>query len=140
MGGGISKGFGFGLTIGSKTTNSQLPVFLNHKTFRIGRSLGAAALNYNVKDSHSGASFKFIEGTEIHYVQTFAGHGVRNKLRSKTLAGLVSEYGGRPKNWMHVKGIGTLDFYGRPRKAEVHWFEEKSVGKVKFKVKVWLER
>lgn len=31
------------------------------------------------------------------------------------------------------KGIGYLDFHGGSYRAEVHWYEEKDVGKVKFK-------
>ena len=140
MGGGKSKGSGYGNTVGAGSIAKSLPLVLNHRPFSIGKSIGAAALNYSVKDPRSGVSFKFVEGTTIHNVQTFAGHGVRNKLKPQTLQGLVKEFGGRPKNWKHVKGIGTLNFYGRPRQAEVHWFEEKSVGKVKFRVKVWLEK
>ena len=136
MGGGISTHIDFGFTVGVRRIHSQLPLFQKQRSFKIGKSVGAAALNYSVKDPRTGVSFKFVGGTTIHDVQTFAGHGVRNKLKPQTLAGLKKEFGGRPKDWKHVKGIGTLNFYGRPREAEVHWFEEKTVGKVKFRVKV----
>lgn len=34
---------------------------------------------------------------------------------------------------------GVIDFDGEERKAEVHWFQEETVGKVKFKVKRWID-
>jgi hypothetical protein len=42
------------------------------------------------------------------------------------------------QKWQHAKGIGVIDCDGEEIKAEVHWFQEESVGKVKFKVKRWL--
>lgn len=53
--------------------------------------------------------------------------------------GLTNEFGGNPDDWQHAKGIGTIDYYGEHIKAEVHWFQEETVGKVKFKVKEWLD-
>lgn len=79
----------------------------------IGRSLGAKAKNYDIMDLQTGESFKFAEG-------------------------LTAEFGGDVDKWQHAKGIGLIDYYGENVKAEVHWFPEESVGKVKFKIKEWL--
>ena len=49
------------------------------------------------------------------------------------------ETGGNPDNWQHVKAIGYIDFYGEERMAEVHWFQEETVGKHKFKIKKWID-
>lgn len=49
---------------------------------------------------------------------------------------MVSEFGGFFDKWQHAKGIGNLDVHGEEIKAEVHWFQEETVGMVKFKVKM----
>lgn len=129
---GSGKGLDFGATAGS------LPDTVSEPDWYIGRTLSARALNYEVLDKN-GSSYRFIEGTKIEDTEVFAGKGVRKKLRPEVSRGLSEQHGGRPKDWKHVKGIGSLDFHGRPRKAEVHWFEESHAGKVKFKVKKWLD-
>lgn len=60
-------------------------------------------------------------------------------LKQEVVEGLVREYGGEPKKWQHAKGKGYIDYYGEIIKAEVHWFQEESVGRVKFKIKEWLD-
>lgn len=142
MGGGSGRGLNFGATFGS----SQLPLrhrILEPETtpepgFAIGRSLGAAALNYDVEDKRTGKSYKFLEGSSIHDVEVFAGKGVRNKLKPEVARGLSEQVGGRPRDWKHAKGVGTLVVGGKPVDAEVHWFEATGQPKVKFKVKRWL--
>lgn len=140
MGGGAGTGLSFGNTWGT----GQLPIFtvepetLLQEDWHIGRSLGARALNYDVKDPNTGRSFRFIEGSTIHDVEVFAGKGTRNKLSPKVAKGLSEQIGGRPKDWKHVKGVGSLDVNGRAVSAEVHWFEASGQPKVKFKVKRWL--
>ncbi len=140
MGGGSGKGLDFGASWGS----GRLPLYgmepetIPQPNLHIGRSLGARALNYDVKDPRSGRSYRFLEGSTISNVEVFAGKGVRNKLSPKVARGLSEQIGGRPHEWKHVKGIGTLDYNGHARIAEVHWFEAAGQPKVKFKVKEWL--
>lgn len=105
----------------------------------IGKSVGAKAQNYDIIDPSSGEYFNFMEGTKIQNVEVFAGHGVKKPLRQEVVEGLTKEFGGNPDKWQHAKGIGVLDYHGEELKAEVHWFQEETVGKVKFKVKRWLE-
>ena len=142
MGGGTGKGLDFGNTLGS----GRLPLdigesnTLQEEDWHIGRSLGAAAMNFDVKDPRTGRAYRFIEGTSITNVEVFAGKGARHKLSPKVSHGLSEQIGGKPRDWQHVKGIGTLDYHGRARRAEIHWFQAKGVGKVKFKVKEWLDR
>lgn len=131
MGTGSGNGLSFGGTRGSQ------PETLPGDDWFIGTSLSSAAKNYDIKDSN-GDIYHFIEGTRISNTETFAGKGVRKKLKPETLQGLTREHGGRPKDWKHVKGTGFLDFRGRSREAEVHWFEN-GTNKVKFKLKKWLE-
>lgn len=132
MGTGRGDGLDFGQTLGS------LPAKVEEPSFEIGRSIGARALNYDVKDPGSGRRYHFAEGTTISRVEVFAGRGTRNKLRPKVAEGLTRRYGGKIRSWQHVKGIGTIVKGDRFVTAEVHWFQEPSVGKCEFKVKRWL--
>jgi hypothetical protein len=106
---------------------------------QIGRSIGAKAQNYDVIDPSTGEFFHFVEGTRIHNSEVFAGMGVKKALKEEVVEGLNREFKINSTKWQHAKGIGTLDWHGEERNAEVHWFQEESVGKVKFKVKEWLE-
>ena len=36
---------------------------------------------------------------------------------------------------MKKKGVGYVDYSGESYKTELHWYEEPSVGKVKWKIK-----
>ena len=141
MGGGTGKGLDFGNTLGSGRLpiDAGEPDTLQEEDWHIGRSLGAAAMNFDIKDPRTGKIYHFMEGTNISHVEVFAGKGVRNKLRPQVAAGLSRHYGGKPRDWKHVKGIGTIEAGGRVRTAEVHWFEAKGIGRVEFKVKEWLD-
>lgn len=107
--------------------------------FAIFRSLGAKAQNYEILDPVSGRRYHFSEGTRIKNPTVFAGKGGVKKLYTEVAEGLSEQLGGDPNEWQHCKGIGIIDFYGEDREAEVHWFQEKTVGKHKFKIKKWLE-
>jgi len=86
-----------------------------------------------------GTIYNFVHGTKIQNVTVFAGKDTKFPLHDGVSEGLTKELGGKPENWQHAKGIGVLDDAGEERKAEVHWFQEKTVGKVKFKVKEWID-
>lgn len=105
----------------------------------IGRSLGAKAKNYDVEDPATGEIFNFVEGTKIQNSEIFAGYTTKKPLKEEVTHGLTEIYGGTESKWQHCKGNGVIDVYGEETRAEVHWFQEESVGKVKFKVKEWLE-
>lgn len=103
----------------------------------IHKSVGAKSQNYDVLDPNTGEVFHFAEGTRIQNSEVFAGKGTRKPLHEGVAEGLSEQIGGTPENWQHCKGNGVVDYYGEERPAEVHWFQEESVGKVKFKVKEW---
>lgn len=106
----------------------------------IGKSLSAKAKNYQVYDPRSGEYFTFAEGSQIRNPKVFAGKGGVKPLRPEVIEGLTREYStDKPSNWQHCKGIATINFYGEERAAEVHWFQEETVGKHKFKIKKWIE-
>lgn len=75
----------------------------------------------------------------LHYREVFAGYGTRIPLHNGVAEGLTEHFKSDSDKWQHVKGIGVIDYFGEERKAEVHWFQEESVGQVKHKIKRWLE-
>lgn len=104
---------------------------------QIGRSIGAKAKNYDIVEPRTGEIFHFAEGSKIQDAQAFAGFGTNTSLHVGVAEGLASQIGGDPKKWKHCKGHGVIDYYGEERPAEVHWFQEETVGKHKFKIKRW---
>lgn len=103
----------------------------------IQKSVGAKTRNYDVLDPSTGEIFHFAEGTKIQNAQVFAGSGTKKSLHEGVAEGLSEQLGGSPEKWQHCKGDGVLDYHGEERAAEVHWFQEETVGKAKFKVKEW---
>lgn len=104
---------------------------------QIHRSVGAKAKNYEVMDLQTGEKFHFVEGTKIQDVEVFAGKGVKTPYRNALK--FVNKYGGKEKDWQHVKGKGVLDYYGEERRAEVHWSRCIGIGDHEFFIKRWLE-
>ncbi len=105
----------------------------------IHKSVGAKSKNYDIFDAETGEYFHFAEGTKIQNSEVFAGYKVKKPLKEEVAEGLAEEFGGDPKKWQHAKGNGVVNYNGEELKAEVHWFQEETVGKVKFKVKKWLD-
>lgn len=97
------------------------------------------ANNYDIIDTVTGTYFHLAEDTKISNPTVFAGKGTSHKLKEDVAIGLSEQLGGKPENWQHCKGDGIVDYYGEERKAEIHWFQEETVGKHKFKIKKWLE-
>lgn len=106
--------------------------------FDILRSVGAKAVNYDVVDKVRGTVYHFVEGSKIQNATVFAGYKGVNPLRQATSEGLTDKFGGTPSKWQHCKGFGVLNVEGEEELAEIHWFQEETVGKVKFFVKKWL--
>lgn len=103
----------------------------------INKAVGAKSRNYDIKDPKTGDIYHFSEGTRIQNSQVFAGKGTKHPLHEGVGEGLTEQFGGSVSKWQHCKGHGIIDYYGDNRPAEVHWFQEETVGKVKFKVKRW---
>lgn len=117
--------------------NTDRSSTMNLKDIKIHRSVGAKARNYDILDPSTGGIYRFAEGTKIQNGEVFAGKGTKHPLHDGVGEGLSEQYGGTPEKWQHCKGYGVVDYEGEERKAEVHWFQEETVGKVKFKIKGW---
>ena len=102
-------------------------------TIQIRKSLGAKAKNYDVK-LPDGSYIRLTEGTRIENIETIAGKGRNRKVDIIDLL-LHDHEGSMEDNWQKKKGIGYVDIDRESYKAELHWREEPTVGKVDFKVK-----
>lgn len=107
----------------------------------IHKSVGAKFKNYKIVDKSTGVEYEFASGTRIQNSEVFAGKGTRHPLHEGVAEGLTEQYGGTVSKWQHAKGFGVLvdPDTREERQAEVHWFQEETVGKVGFKVKEWLD-
>ena len=114
------------------------------KTWRVPRSLGAAAKVYTAKEDtpvRKGHKKEWTlkEGSEIKNISLIArGHGI------KIVATLIKNHkrtngtSTKATDWTKKKGFGTvIDKNGHERDAELHWYECRGMGKIDFKVKAW---
>jgi len=123
---------------GALTGNKKSDI-INLRDISIMRSVGVKAVNYDIIDYNPGRIFRYAEGTFVRNVQVFAGYGTKTNLHDGVAEGLTAEYGGNVNKWQHVKGIGEIDDDGEIVRAEIHWFQEESIGQVKHKIKRWIE-
>jgi hypothetical protein len=77
-------------------------------------------------------------GTDITRKTSFAGKGSRKILHDENR--LLKQFGGKKGEWSHETGEGFVDFRGESRKAEIHWFNEPSVGIIGVKFKKWINQ
>ena len=69
---------------------------------------------------------------EIQNIEIIAvGTSIRDRTR------LRKQFG--PGRWRQLKGIATVRLFdGRIKKAEIHWYEAHGIGRVKLKIKRYL--
>lgn len=122
-------------------TKAQSTDIIPIKDTIIRKSVGAKYKNYKVADKTTGIEYEFAPGSRIQNSEVFAGKGTKHPLHEGVAEGLTEQFGGTPSKWQHAKGNGVLldEITGEEYSAEVHWFQEETVGKVKFKVKRWLD-
>lgn len=99
----------------------------------IPQSVGAKQKDILVK-LPDGRKVMLTPGSRITKVQTIAGLGRNRQIDIVDI--LTTKYPGSDAlKWQKKKGIGYVDFDGESYKAELHWYEEPTVGKVEFKIK-----
>ena len=98
----------------------------------IYKSVGAKANNYDIL-TPNGEILNLTEGTFIRKVEVIAGRRKNRKI--DMVDDLIYKYGGDESKWIKCKGFGYIDVYGESLLAELHWYEEPSVGRVDFKIK-----
>lgn len=122
-----------------RLSKGEKPATISLSDQPIYRSVGAKARNYDIQDPQTGEVHRFAEGTKIQDRTVFAGYGTRNPLHDGVADGLATQFGGVPERWQKAKGEGVIDYKGENVRAEVHWFQEETVGQVRHKIKEWLE-
>lgn len=90
------------------------------KSFKVGKSLGAAAKRYSVKMPESKQHVKLAEGQRIEGT-AFAGKGTDKTIRDRFR--LESTYNHPADEWQKVSGNGVVVVNGKSQKAELHWYE-----------------
>lgn len=117
----------------SGNAQNSVDYSLENGIINIGRSLGAKAKNYDVKLPNREI-VHLTEGTSVTHVNIIAGKGRKRKIDIVNV--LLDRYPGTQESeWVKAKGVGYIDYDGESYKAELHWYEEPSVGRVEWKVK-----
>lgn len=98
----------------------------------IHKSVGAKSKNYDVELPNKEI-VHLTEGTRVTNVEVIAGKG-RNR-QIDEIDSLVYTWGGSESEWQKKKGFGYVDYEGESYRAELHWYEEPTAGKHKWKVK-----
>lgn len=101
---------------------------------QLPRSIGAKWENADIF-MPDGSIAHFVEGTKLQNKEVFAGKGCRRKI--DIVDRLVSKYpGSNADAWQKVKGIAYIELpTGEILHAEIHWFEEPTVGRIGTKYK-----
>lgn len=101
------------------------------------KSVGAKFRNMNIMDLETGEMYHLVEGTYLQDKKVFAGKGGP---KAYDLAEYyANKYGGKPEDWMHVKGFGYVETDDGIFRAEIHWSECEGIGKVDPFIKEWLD-
>lgn len=105
---------------------------MKEKDILIHKSVGAKAKNYDIELPNKEV-VHLTEGTRVTNIQTTAGKGREREIDEIDI--LVDKWGGKAEEWQKKKGLGYVDYEGESYHAELHWYEEPTAGKHKWKVK-----
>lgn len=104
----------------------------------IGRSVGAKARNYNVKEmGNSRQHYRLAEGTKITKIKVIMGKGTKTELQDRyniAVRNGIKE----PDEIQKLRGEGFVVVKRRIRKAELHWYQANGVN-YEFKIKRYLD-
>ena len=98
---------------------------------------GKKARDIEVMDLATGEKFRLADGSKLQDVEVFAGKGTKTPFRKAEEA--AEKFGGKAKDWQHVKGFCTLDTPDGDRDVEIHWIQCQGFGKHDFFIKRWLD-
>lgn len=96
-------------------------------------------LRINNKDTE----YYIEKGAKITDVEVIAGKGVNRHIDD--ISRLINMYKKEnnsftnKKDWQKLKGITKVRVNDALRKAEIHWYQCESIGKVEVKIKRWLD-
>ena len=102
----------------------------------IGHNGGALKAENFPKIMVKEKEYSFVApGTTVTKIYNFAGKGSKKALRVESK--MIQQYGGKQGEWQHTTGDAVITYKGETKIAEVHWFQEPSVGIVQPRVKRW---
>ena len=81
--------------------------------------------------------YPLVSGSKVTKIYNFAGKGTKKSVDIE--AGLIQRFGGKNGEWQHTSGEGYLSVKGKEKHAEIHWFQEPSVGIKLPRVKRWIK-
>ena len=113
-------------------TNSSKNDKIQSPDIQVGKSVGAKAKNYDI-ELPNNEIVHLTEGTRITNIETIAGKGRERQIDEIDI--LIEQFGGSASEWQKKKGLGYVDYDGESYHAELHWYEEPTVGRHKWKVK-----
>lgn len=110
-------------------------VGLRQPDIQLPRSVSAKAKDIFAKhDIPVRGETAIKSGSTIKKVNIIGGKGVRRQIDD--INRLVRENpGSKAEDWQKVTGIAEMS---NGKRAEVHWYQAKNIGKIEFKVKRWL--
>ena len=95
--------------------------------------VGAKARDILIK-LPNGERVPLTPGKQISKVRLIAGKGRERQIDEIDI--LLSRYPGtKATEWQKKKGLGYVDYFGESYLADIHWYEEPSVGRVEYKLK-----
>lgn len=104
-----------------------------------GKTIATRTISGKYEVKLPDGSFSPINNPIFDKYEIFAGKGCDKELRVRDF--LVENYGGESEKWFHAKGYtNVIDESGTTRKANVHWFEEETVGIREVYVKGWSKK
>ena len=100
---------------------------------RVPFGVGAKAKDILIK-LPTGERVPLTPGERITKIQVIAGKGRERQIDIIDI--LLSKYPGtKAAEWQKKKGFGYIDYHGESYLADIHWYEEPSVGRVDYKLK-----
>lgn len=109
---------------------------ISYRTTESGKTIATRTIKGEYGVKLPDGSFSPIKNPIFDKYEVFAGKGSDKKLRVRDF--LVENYGGKSEEWFHAKGY--TDENGVTRKANVHWFEEETVGIKEIYIKGWSKK
>ena len=106
------------------------------------KSQNVAKFNKNPENAillPDGTKVGLTKGTKITNIFNFAGKGSKTGKAVKLAKELSKRYNVPENSWSKKQGNGFVDYKGKSRKSEIHWFESEGNGKTQMKVTRFLD-
>lgn len=112
---------------------------ISYRTTDSGKTIATRTIAGEYEVKLPDGSISPIKNPIFDKYEVFAGKGSNKELRVRDF--LTENYGGNSNEWFHAKGYTDVtDESGTTKKANVHWFEEETVGIHELFVKGWSKK